>query len=122
MIILIASLHHFSAGTSCSRRRSPFIPVPASAATTSRSVQSQAAKCGSDGQFAITGRVLLSAIREQSFLAEAEISQNPHRRQTARRFPRVRSSEAFGRRLNPRPIGHVRPASETLHDNGHFAE
>src|SRR3954447_16161531 len=37
MIILIASLHHFSAGTYGSRRRSPFIPVPASAATTSRS-------------------------------------------------------------------------------------
>src|SRR3954466_5594136 len=115
MIILIASLHHFSAGTYGSRRRSPFIPVPASAATTSRSGSGQARQVGSGGPFAIIGSVPPSAIREKSFLAEAAARQNPHRRQTTRRFPQVRSSEAFGRRPLHRPINRLRPASETLH-------
>src|SRR4051794_26403451 len=70
-------------------------------------------------QFAITSSIPLSALRPISCLAGAAARQNPHRRKTTRRFPRVRSSEAFGRRPLHRPINHVGPASETLHESGH---
>src|SRR4051812_26066113 len=69
-------------------------------------------------QFAITSSIPLSALRPISCLAGAAARQNPHRRQTTRRFPRVRSSEAFGRRPLHWPINRVRPASETLHVSG----
>ena len=78
----------------------------------------QALGCSGGGQFAITSSIPLSALRPISCLAEAAARQNPHRRQTTRRFPRVRSSEAFGRRPLHPPINHVGPASETLHESG----
>src|SRR4051794_15288998 len=61
----------------------------------------QAVGCSGGGQFAITSSISLSALRPKSCLAEAALRQNPHKRQTTRRCPRVRSSEAFGRRPPP---------------------
>ena len=78
----------------------------------------QTVGCSGGGQFAITSSVPLSALRPKSCLAEAAVRQNPHKRQTTRRFPRVRSSEAFRRRPLHWPINRVRPASETLHVSG----
>ena len=76
----------------------------------------QAVGGSSGGQFAITSSIPLSALRPKSCLAGAAARPNPHRRQTIRRFPRVRSSGAFGRRPLHRPINHAGPASEILHE------
>ena len=81
----------------------------------------QAVGGSSGGQFAITSSIPLSALRPKSCLAGAAARPNPHRWQSIRRFPRVRSSGAFGRRPLHRPINHAGPASESLHGTGRSA-
>ena len=62
MIILIASLHHSSAGTYRFPAPHPFHPGARERChNITDAVQDQAAKCGSGGQFAIIGSVPLSA-------------------------------------------------------------
>src|SRR6266446_3880510 len=80
-------------------------------------VLNQAVRCGGSGQFAILGGIPLSAVLTTPFPAAAAAPPNPHRPRTTCRFPRVPSSEAFGRRPLPQSVCRARPASETLHAN-----
>ena len=61
-------------------------------------VRKRAVEYGSSGQSAIISGFQLSAIVGKSFPAKAAAPLNPHRRPTTHAFPRVPSSEAFGRR------------------------
>jgi hypothetical protein len=67
-------------------------------------------------QSAIFGGLPLSAICAKPSAATAAARPNPHRPPTPHRFPRVRSSEAFGRRPLSVSAALTGPASETLTD------
>ena len=69
-------------------------------------------------QSAIFGGPPLSAICAKPSSARAAVRPNPHRPPTPLAFPRVRSSEAFGRRPLSVSTALTGPASETLTDCG----
>ena len=88
MTILVVSLQHPSAGTSRSRRRTPFIPAPASAGTTSPiSPQSgprlQRQRPSPQSSAASSSQPICA----KPSPANAAARPNPHRRPTARRCP-----------------------------------
>jgi len=76
---------------------------------------------GSSGQSAIISGFHLSPILGRPSLAKAAATQNPHR-PTAHRYP---AGSFFGGFPTPAPItrsiARAGPASETLHETGHWA-
>jgi len=113
-----------SPGSTCS----PEHLVPGAAPVSSQRLQASAEHYGpvlnhpaehrGTAQSAILGGLPLSAICAKPSSARAAVRPNPHRPPTPLRFPRVRSSEAFGRRPLSVSTALTGPASETLTDSG----
>jgi len=96
MTILVVPLQHRFAGTSRSRHRACFIPMPASAGGGARTSPQSSHRVRK--QRPIRNHQRLSALFAKPSTATAAPTPNPHSRQALTAFPRVRSSEAFRRR------------------------
>jgi hypothetical protein len=98
MTIPACSWKHPFAGASRSRRHVRFIPAPASPARHHRPVVHQPVECGNRGQSTLINGFQLSAFLAKPSPPKTATTPNPHRRPSAHPIPRVRSSEALGRR------------------------
>jgi hypothetical protein len=93
----LLSGQHPLAGTSCARRRTSFIPASASTGRTPR-ISSQLAR-RIRRQPPVGNHQRLSALSNlpKPSAGNTAAATNPHRRSSVHAFPRVLSSEAFGR-------------------------
>ena len=120
MTIFVVPLQHRFAGTSPPRRRTHFIPAPPSTGTASPTSPQSGRRVRQ--QRPIRNHQRLSAL---SHLGKTvpPTKPLPHQipidGQALTAFPRVRSSEAFGRRPHTGSTARAGPPSETLHDSGH---
>ena len=98
MTFLPVPWQHPFAGTSHSRRRTSFIPASADAARTPRASLQSAHGIRRQPPVPDHQRLSASAILGKPSPSNAAAAPNPHRQSSAHPIPRVRSSEAFGRR------------------------